>query len=115
MDPLVQILDPTIEIGLVGLPRQPVHARGRPTLESEEGRPEQIGGDVVEKRGEPFRLPCPCNVPYAIQSLGHACPVLRPARAVLSRVPLGPRPSLHPLLGRQAGSVRRLRRYYGEV
>jgi hypothetical protein len=69
MDPLVQILDPTIEIGLVGLPRQPVQARSRPTPEGEERHPEQVGGDVVEERGEPFRLPCPCNVPYAVQSL----------------------------------------------
>src|SRR4051794_6402224 len=62
VDPLVQILDPTIEVSLVGLPRQPVHAGGGLSPEGEEGRPEQVGRDVVEERGEPFRLPCPCNV-----------------------------------------------------
>src|SRR3954465_15585161 len=39
-----------------------------------------------------------------------ACPVLSPARAVLTRVPLGPRPLLHQLRGRSPVVVRRLRR-----
>src|ERR1700724_238172 len=42
-------------------------------------------------------------------------PVLRPVRALLARIPLGPRPWLHRLRG---GSLRRVRRslsYYGEV
>ena len=38
-----------------------------------------------------------------------------PARALLARVPLGPRPSLHYLRGRLPGFVRRLLRYYDGV
>jgi hypothetical protein len=115
VDPLVEVLDPTIEVRLVGLPCHPVHAGSGLSLESEERHPEQLGGDVVEECSEPFLLPCPCNVPYALQPLGHAFPVLSPVRAVLARVPLGLRPSLHPLLGWHAGSVRGLPSYYGGV
>jgi hypothetical protein len=39
----------------------------------------------MEKRGEPFLLVVPRGLPYAIQRLGHACPVLRPERALLAR------------------------------
>ena len=42
-------------------------------------------------------------------------PDLRPERALLARVPLGPRPSLHRRRRRLPGFVRRLRRYYGGV
>ena len=45
-------------------------------------------------------LPLPCGVPYAAQRLGHTLPALRPECALLVRVPLGPRPSLHRLRGR---------------
>jgi hypothetical protein len=38
---------------------------------------------------------------------------LRPSRALLVRIPLGLRPSLHRLRSRSPGLVRRLRRYYG--
>jgi hypothetical protein len=69
VDPLVQILDPAIEVCFVGLPCQPVHAGGGLPPEGEEGRPEPVGGDMVEERGEPFLLSLPCNVPYAVQPL----------------------------------------------
>ena len=48
-------------------------------------------------------LPLPCDLSYAFQRLGHAFPVLRPARALLARVPLGPGPSLHRLRRRSPG------------
>src|SRR5204863_304217 len=56
-------------------------------------------------RTEPYvrlsriRLPprvCDGKLPYAFQRLCHGSPVLRPARASLARIPLGPRPSLPP-------------------
>ena len=50
-------------------------------------------------------------MPYAIQRLGHASPVLCPVRALLAHVPLGPRPWLHRLRRRSPGLVRRLRSY----
>ena len=97
MYPLVQILDPAIKIGLVGLPRQPVDARSGIAFKREKGRSEHRSADVVEERGEPLLLVSPCGLPYALQRLGHAFPVLRPARALLAHVPLGPGPSLHRL------------------
>jgi len=56
-----------------------------------------------------------CCLPYACQRLDHAFPVLCPARVVLTRVPFGPNPSLHPLRHRSPGFVRRLHRYYDRV
>src|SRR5258705_11673575 len=44
-----------------------------------------------------------------------ACPVLCPVRALLARVPLGPRPSLHRLPRGRDRFVRRLPSYYGRV
>src|SRR5205814_3468492 len=44
-----------------------------------------------------IRLPprvCDRKLTYAFQRLWHAYPVLRPARALLARISLGPRPSL---------------------
>ena len=55
------------------------------------------------------------GLPYAAQRLGHASPDLRPVRALLIRVSLGPRPSLHRLRHRKTGFVRRLHSYYGGV
>ena len=115
MDPVVQIREVSLQVCLVVLPRQPVHAWGGITLEREERFPEQINAEVVEERGEPFLLPVPCGCPYTVQRLGHAFPVLRPARALLSRLPLGPRPWLHQLRARLPGFVRRLHSYYGRV
>src|SRR5919106_6886932 len=93
MDPSVQILDPMIEVRGVGPPHQPIHAGGGLPLESEERRPQHLRAEMVEERGEPFLPSVPCGLPYALQRLGHACPVLRPARALLARIPLGRRPS----------------------
>src|SRR4029077_19956590 len=42
-------------------------------------------------------------------------PVLCPARALLTHIPLGPRPWLHQLRSRLPGFVRRLHSYYGRV
>jgi len=97
---------------------------GKPHVEFVKRLFEQIDADVVEERGEPLLLPFLCDFPYAFQRLFHAYPVLRPARALLVRIPLGPRPSLHRLrcvrLCRCLHSglirfVRRLHCYYGGV
>ena len=55
------------------------------------------------------------RLPHAVQRLGHARPALGPVRALLIRVPLGPRPWLHRLRRRCPGFVRRLHSYYGGV
>src|SRR6516165_410324 len=64
-------------------------------------------------------------MPYTFQRLRHARPALGPVRALLARIPLGPRPSLHwlrrgwlPAVQSAGGLfrfVRRLHGYYGVV
>ncbi len=56
-----------------------------------------------------------CGFTYALQRLGHAHPALGPVRALLVRVPRGPRPWLRRLLSQLPGFVRRLRGYYAGV
>jgi hypothetical protein len=111
----MQTLEVFFQSCLVVPPRQAVHSGRRIAFERKERLPKPIDRDVVQKRGEPFLLPLPCSLPYTFQPLWHACPVLRPARVWLIRVPLGPRPWLHPLRSRFPDAVRRLRRYYGGV
>src|SRR5947209_19580704 len=55
------------------------------------------------------------SLSYAVQALWRAVPSLRPERAFLSRVPLGPCPWLHQLRRRLPDFVRRLHRYYGRA
>src|SRR5882762_10832850 len=70
---------------------------------------------MVEEPDEPLLLPLLCYLPYAFQRLCHAGPVLRPARALLARVPLGLRPWLRRLRGESLRFVRRLPSYYDRV
>jgi hypothetical protein len=72
----------------------PVHPRCRLPPQPEKGPPEQVDGHVMEEGGEPCLPLPPRGLPYAVQRLGHACPALRLARALLARIPLGPAPSL---------------------
>ena len=97
------------------MPRYAIHAGGGFALKRVKRRPERVGIDVVEERGELSLLPLPCGFPYAVQRLGHARPALCPVRALLIRVPLGPRPWLHRLRSRSPGFVRRLRGYSAGV
>jgi len=55
------------------------------------------------------------NLPYASQRLWHTFPVLSPARALLIRISLGPRPWLHWLRGGLLRVVRQLHSYYSGV
>ena len=100
VDSAVEILEVALEVHFVVLPSHPVDSSGSPAFERVEGCPERFGVDMVEKRGEPLLLPLPCGLPYAVQRLGHAHPVLSPVRALLTRVPLGPCPLLRRLRGR---------------
>jgi hypothetical protein len=68
-DPRVEVLDPAIEVLLVGLPRHPVDAGRRVTLHRVERSSQHGGADMVQERGEPLLLPLPCSLPYAFQRL----------------------------------------------
>src|SRR6516164_2566498 len=89
--------------------------KGRPLLDAPRTDPDEPDSSIR-------LLPRVCDgeaplrrLPYAAQRLGHACPALGPERALLVRVPLGPRPWLHRLRRRGPGFVRRLHSYYGGV
>src|SRR5690242_13439914 len=77
MDPVMQVLDPAIEVCLIGPPCQPVDPRGGIPLEREERRPQHRFTEMVEERGEPFLLPLPRGFSYALQRLGSLCRPLR--------------------------------------
>ena len=93
VDLFVEVLEIGLEVRLVVLLCHPVHAGSGLALKRVKRRPERIDTDMVEERGELFLLPLPCGLPYAAQRLVHASPALRPVRALLIRVPLGPRPA----------------------
>src|SRR5438477_10061367 len=111
----MQIHKVGFEVLRVLLPRYTVHSGGRVPLKPEIGIPEKIDVHMVEQRGEPLLLPFLCYFPYTLEPLGHTSPARCPACARLARVPLGLRPSLHPLRRRLPDVVRRLHRYYGGV
>ncbi len=115
VDAAMQILEASLQIMAVILPRHAIDARSRLALEREVGFLELGGVDVVQERGEPFLLLQPRGLPYAVQPVGRALPARCPGRAVLFRVLLGPRPWLHELLRRLPGLVRSLHSYYGGV
>src|SRR5258708_7171314 len=116
MDAGMQVLEIALKVLLVVPACQPIHPRcSILLLEFKECLFEVINTDVVEERGELLLLPLPCSLPYALQRLRHGFPVLCPARALLTHIPLGPRPWLHQLRSRLPGFVRRLHSYYGGV
>src|SRR3981189_2768172 len=115
MDASMQVLKIALR-GLLAVPTcQPVHSSCSILLEFRECLCEVSNTDVMEERGELLLFPLPCSFPYAGQRLGTGSPVLCPARALLTHIPLGPRPWLHQLRSRLPGFVRRLHSYYGEV
>ncbi len=72
----------------------------------------RIHSDMVEKRRQTLPL---YKLPYPVRRLCHASPVLCPARALASRIPLGYGPSLHQLRQGSRPLVRRLLSYYGRI
>src|SRR6266702_3629728 len=115
MDTCMQVLKVVLEMLLVVPPRHPVHTRRGMFFKREELRFEQVGVDVVEQCGEPLLLPFLRSLPYAFQRMGHAGPARRPGRAMLVRIPFGPRPWLPRFRSGSLRFVRRLHSYYGRV
>src|SRR5215467_12291613 len=103
----MQISEVSFKVCFVGLPPHPVNTGCGIAFEREERLPEQVHTEVVKERGELFVLPLPCGLPYAVERLCHTNPALCPVRALLFRVPLGPRPLLGRL--RSIGDFHRLR------
>src|SRR5258708_10377832 len=113
MDAGMQVLESALKVLLVDQTCQPIRPRCSILREFKECLLEVIDTDVAEERGELLLLPLPCSLPYALQRLGHAHPVLRPARALLARISLGLRPWLRRLRSESLRLVCRLPTYYG--
>ena len=89
--------------------------KGRPFLDAPRTDPDEPDSSIrLLPRGCDGEAPLG-RLPHAVQRLGHARPALGPVRALLVRIPLGPRPWLHRLRRRCPGFVRRLHSYYGGV
>jgi len=69
VDPIPQIVDLAIEIGVVALPRHPVDTRSRLPLQCEKRGAEHFRVEVVEERGEPLLPSLLCGLSYAPQRL----------------------------------------------
>jgi len=115
LDACVQVgeasLDPLPVLG----PRHAVDSGRCLAREREVCGAETIERDVMQERREPLLLILPCCFAHTVERTARADPALCPGHVLPFRVPLGRTPSLHPLLGRAAGSVRELRRYYEPV
>src|SRR6201988_2709702 len=115
----MQISEVSVKVCFVGRPRQSIHPGGGIAFEREERHPQAVDADVVEECSEPLLLPLPCGFPFAPPRFCPALPSLCPVRALLARVPLGPRPWLHRLrcgrdrFVRRLPSCRTLSRLYG--
>ena len=96
----------------VGMPvtRHPLHRSGREALP----HPAPTLGMTASLHWTTESSPT-AGWPYRRQRLGHARPALRPVRVTWPPVPLGHRPSLHPLRCPSWRIVRGLLRYYGDV
>jgi hypothetical protein len=111
LQPCGEILEVVLQRLAVLPPRHPIHPGGGLPLEAEVRLSEHRRVvDVVQERGEP-KLPVLSRcLTYPLQRSLHAGPALSPGRGVLSRIPLGQAPSLHPLRGRAAEDRRGRRR-----
>ena len=70
-------------------PYQSVHASRCGLLQVEEGAQQRVRRDVVQERSQFLLRISRCSLPYPLDRLGHALPTLRPARALVLRIPLG--------------------------
>ncbi len=116
LQPRGKILEVRLQVFPIVPPRHPINPRRGMPLEAEVGLPEGIDVvNVVQERSEPQRrIPC-CRLTYPRERALHACPALRPAHGLLTRVPFGHPSSLHPLRRWSANVVRGLLGYYTGV
>src|SRR5205807_1953888 len=120
MDSVPEVSDLLLQFLPILLPSDSVDSGRSLFLESEIAVPQSIHVHVMQQGGELLLLILAGGLPHSSKSLGHTCPALRPACAVLFGVPLGWTASLHPLhsssrcwLGRLL--VRVLRWYYPSI
>src|SRR5215470_17282818 len=112
---VVQVLQLLFEVLSVGLPRHTVDARRGVPFERKVALLQEIDGDVMQQRGEPYTLALSRRSAHGDESVRRGAPAQCPGRGRLAAVPLGRGPSLHGLRGGQALFVRPLLGYYDPV
>src|SRR5215471_14976224 len=112
---IVQVLQLLFEVLSVGLPRHAVDAwRGIP-FERKVALLQEIDGDVMQQRSEPYTLALSRRSAHGDESVRRGVPAQCPGRGRLTAVPLGRGPSLHSLRRGNALIVRLLLGYYDPV
>src|ERR1700693_3508529 len=107
---VVQFLQLLFEVLSVGLPRHAVDARRGVPFERKEAPLQEIGGDVMQQRSEPYTLALSRRSAHGDESVRRGVPAQCPGRGRLAAVPLGRGPSLHDLRRGQTLFVRPLLR-----
>ncbi len=116
LQPFGEVLNVLIQIFSKMSPSLTIYARGSRSFKTKKSLPKHFRFiDMVHERGKPYLLISSCYMTYPLQRTWHISPTLRSECVLLSQVPLGQPPSLHPLRRRLSGIVRELRRYYGSV
>lgn len=69
VNPVVQVLDQSIKVRLIGSPRHPIHTGSSISPKCVESRSQCFRVEMVEERSELFLLPLPCGIPYAVQRM----------------------------------------------
>ena len=113
--PIVQVFQFLFEIFSVGLSHHTIRPGRRIMLKRNVALLQEVDGDVMQQRGEPY-------IPTLSRRLAHGCqsgrrgfPAQCPDRGGLTAVSLGRGPSLHDLRQGLILFVRPLRRYYDLV
>jgi hypothetical protein len=120
IQPIGKIPEVVLQFLAVDRPCHAVHPWGGVPLEIEVGIPEAIHAvHVVPERPQLHVAISSCYLSYPIERMLQVLPGLCPGPGLLSRIPLGQTPSLHPLRRRRrrcsSAFVRGLPRYTGSV
>ena len=112
---IVQFLQLLFEVFSIGLPRHAVDARRGVPFKREVTLLQEIGGDVMQQRCEPYTLALSRRSAHGDEPVRRGVPAQCPGRGRLAAVPLGRGPSLPGLRRGNALVVRPLHRYYSLV
>src|SRR5262245_574085 len=86
---VVQVLQLLFEVLSVGLPRHAVDTRRGIPFERKVALLQEIDGDVMQQRGEPYTLALSRRSAHGDESVRRGAPAQCPGRGRLAAVPLG--------------------------
>src|SRR5712692_10955925 len=113
--PIVQVFQFLFESFSIGLPRHAIDPGRRVTRERALAPLQEVDGDVMQQRSEPYTLALSRRSAHGDESVRRGVPAQCPGRGRLAAVSLGRGPSLHGLRRGQALFVRPLHGYYNLV